>query len=341
MSIRQWKAAVVQSEPVWFDKEATLEKTKNFILEAAANGAALIAFPEVWIPGYPNFVWTGNFNENQPLVQKYMKNSITAYGPEIVSLRKMAKANNIFVGIGFSERENSSLYLAQMLISNEGEVLLHRRKLKPTHVERTIYGEATGDSLINVVETKLGRIGMLNCWEHLQPLLKFNTYAQGEQVHIACWPYDSGLAWSQLASKMHALEGGTFVLSTNQITTEDGFKLNTEGQTSPLGNYQNGIGGGRSVIYGPNGLPLTEPTNELFDGLIYANIDLDSIINPKMTADPIGHYSRPDLMRLLIDDRPKSTVFKVSEEATSLHQKPIPLTNTHKTFAEIIASESL
>ncbi|CDK27156.1 unnamed protein product [Kuraishia capsulata CBS 1993] len=333
MSVRQWKAAVVQSEPCWFDKDKSLEKTLMLINEAADNGAALVAFPEVWIPGYPNYIWTGNFEQNKGLNRKYIKNSISAFGPEMMTIRELAAQRGIFVGLGFSELDKSSIYLSQILISDEGEVLMHRRKLKPTHVERTVYGDGSGDSLINVVETKLGRIGMLNCWEHLQPLLKFNTYSQGEQVHIASWPYDGeGGTFSLEASQMHAVEGGTFVLCTNQVISKEAFEDQTSHQTNPLGAYQNGVGGGKAMVFGPLGVPLTERQDELFDGLIYCDIDLDEIYFAKATADPVGHYSRPDLLRLVIDPEAKAVMVSTDKDSlkNSLHPKTVPLVKLHK-----------
>ncbi|CDK29501.1 unnamed protein product, partial [Kuraishia capsulata CBS 1993] len=126
MSLRQWKAAVVQSEPCWFDKKKSVEKTLMLIDEAADNGASLVAFPEVWIPGYPNYIWTGNFKQNKKQNGNYINNSISAYGPEMIEIRKLAARRGIFVGLGFSELDKSSCYMSQVLISDEGEVLIHR-----------------------------------------------------------------------------------------------------------------------------------------------------------------------------------------------------------------------
>lgn len=170
MSIRQWKAAICQAEPCWFDKVAGIKKTIRLISEASQNGASLIAFSEVWLPGYPNFLWSGTYRENMPLVQKYMQNSMSAYGDEMLEIRQATAAANIYVCFGFSERVGASLYLAQVLIGPDGNILLHRRKTKPTHVERTIFGDSTGDSLTTVVDTPLGKIGMLNCWGTLTSL---------------------------------------------------------------------------------------------------------------------------------------------------------------------------
>lgn len=341
MSIRQYKVAVSQAEPCWFDLAAGVCKTIKLIEEASANGASLIAFSEVWLPGYPNFVWSGTYTENIPLVQRYILNSMEAHGPEMLRIRQAAAKNNIYICLGFSERDNGSLYLAQVLIDSKGKVLLHRRKIKPTHLERTIFGDATGDSLRNVVDTPLGKIGMLNCWEHFQPLLKYNTYAQGEQVHIAAWPYngphvDGCAPWSVCgeanevtASRMYALEGQAFVLVTNQLLSADGARQNSEGQKSGgAGSFMHGTGGGNSGVFGPDGKKLTEQTDPLFDGLVYCDIDLDAIYLAKAIADPVGHYSRPDLLRLVVDDEPKH----YSSKAGS--QKPATLTSMFKSLEE-------
>lgn len=341
MSIRQWKAAISQAEPCWFDLEAGVERTISLIAEAASNGASLIAFSEVWLPGYPTFLWSGTYVENAPLVLKYMRNSMTAYGPEMLRIRQATAANKMHVVLGFSERAGGSLYLAQVMIGPDGKILLHRRKLKPTHMERTIFGDSTGDSLNNVVETPLGKIGMLNCWEHLQPLLKFHTYAQGEQVHVASWPSfahgDSGpysltVAATLTATEMYAIEGQAFVLLANQPVTKAGQILNTEGQAASKGEATTDMGGGVARVYGPDARTLTPLTDPNFDGLIYCDIDLDKIDEAKTVADPVGYYSRPDLMRLLVDVQPKHVVEKVDSgvSGTSSAYATSPnLTSTH------------
>ncbi|CCF33209.1 hypothetical protein CH063_05447 [Colletotrichum higginsianum] len=357
MSIRQWKAAVCQSEPCWFDKDAAIEKSIKLIKEAHSNGASLIAFSEVWVPGYPNFLWSGNYKENIPLVQKYMQNSISAYGDEMLQIRQAAADNKIYVGFGFSERVGASLYLAQALIGPDGNILLHRRKTKPTHVERTLFGDSTGDSLTTVVDTPLGKIGMLNCWEHLQPLLKYHTYAQGEQVHIAAWPFNGDFnngiePWSLFneaneltASRMYALEGAVYVLCTNQPLSPEGSRLNSEGQGSAdPGSFMLSGGGGRAAVFGPDGRQLTEPTERTYDGLVYCDIDLDKIDYAKTLTDCVGHYSRPDLLRLVVDDQPKNYVTRVSPEkpTNTIYHSTVgdgTLLSTHKTLSEILRAK--
>ncbi|OAL39845.1 hypothetical protein AYO20_00757 [Fonsecaea nubica] len=343
MSIRKYKAAISQAEPVWFDLQGAVDRTVELIQEAAANGASLVAFSELWIPGYPNFLWGGTYSENIPLVQKYMKNSMTAHGPEMLRIRQAAAANKMHVVLGFSERVASTLYLAQVLIDDKGDVLLHRRKIKPTHLERTLFGDSTGDSLQTVADTKLGKIGMLNCWEHFQPLLKYHTYAQNEQVHVAAWPYHGEALgeepWSVCteanevtASRMHALEGGTFVLVSNQMISAEGLKKNTEGHNATGKSFSvGGGGGGAARVFGPDGRQLTKDSDPYHDGLIYCDIDLDLIDRAKTLADPVGHYSRPDLLRLVVDDRPKHYETRADGEP------PKTLTSAFKPLGETIA----
>ncbi|KAL3463877.1 carbon-nitrogen hydrolase [Aspergillus heterothallicus] len=302
-----YNTAICQSEPCWFDKDAAIAKSIAFIDEAKANGASLIAFSEVWVPGYPNFLWSGNYKENIPLVQKYMANSISAYG-KMLAIRQTAAKNQIYVAFGFSERVAASLYLAQVLIGPDGNVLLHRRKTKPTHVERTLFGDSTGDSLTTVVETLLERIGMLNCW-----------------IHIAAWPfngeYSGGLepysicreANEVTTSRTCALEGGVYVLVTNQPLSAAGAALNSKGQ---------------AFVSGPDGRQLTESTDPVFDGLIYCDIDLDQIGYAKHLTDPVGHYSRPDMLRLVVDDRPNHVVERADPAPnTSRSNSSMPTAN--------------
>jgi predicted amidohydrolase len=354
MSIRQYKAATVQAEPCWFDKNQAVEKTIKLIKEAAQNDAKLIAFSECWIPGYPNFLWGGNYRENIPLVHKYMQNCITAHGPEMARIRQAAADNNIYVMLGYSERDNGSLYISNALIDNKGKVLLGRRKTKPTHLERTLFGDATGDSLHNVVDTPIGKLGVLNCWEHYQPLLKYHTYAQGEQVHIACWPFNGeylglGEPWSVCneanevtASRMYALEGQAYVLVSNQCVSPEGVAKNSVGQKAAEGSFMLSGGGGNSGVFGPDGRKLTADVDPNFDGLIYVDINLDDIDYAKAIADPVGHYSRPDLLRLLVDDQPKHYRVNVRQDANnSLYQPSPTITSQFKSLEETLVENGL
>jgi aliphatic nitrilase len=182
----QYKVACVQAAPVFLDLEKGVDKAIQLIAEAARNKASLIAFPEVWLPGYPWWIWLDSPAWGMQFVQRYFENALVIGSPQWERLVNAAAENNIHVVLGFSERDGSTLYLAQAIIDNQGKVVATRRKLKPTHAERTVFGEGDG-SHIAVHDTALGRMGALCCAEHIQPLTKYAMYSQHEQIHIAAW----------------------------------------------------------------------------------------------------------------------------------------------------------
>lgn len=299
------RIAAVQAEPVWFDLPATVEKTIKLIAEAAGSGVEVIAFPETWLPGYPIFLWAYPIPEQIPYLARYHANSPTVDGPEVAAIRDAARTGNITVVLGLSEKDHGSLYMSQLIIGPTGDLLLQRRKLKPTHAERTLFGEGDGSGL-QVIDTPLGRLGALNCWEHLQPLVKFSMYAQHEQIHVAGWPCfgifaeHPSLGWepSMAVSRTYALEGSAFVVVSTQILSEEGAQ-NYLVNGTPASIVD--LGGGYARIYGPEGALLTEPLHSHTEGLVIADIDLGAIDLAKKFADPVGHYSRPDVFTLTVD----------------------------------------
>ncbi|KAJ0309015.1 hypothetical protein Brms1b_009266 [Colletotrichum noveboracense] len=306
MTVRTVKVACTQAEPAWVDLPAAVEKTCKLITEAASNGAQLIAFPECWIPGYPCWIWSRLIDFD--LNVKYIKNSLAVDSPDMGTIQACAKANNIAVSLGFSENDNNSLFIAQALIGQDGEIKVHRRKMKPTHMERTIFGDASGHCLKSVGELPFARVGSLACWEHIQPLLKYNTIAQKEEIHVAAWPsvtpHGGGPdMWSmsaegcQTLSRTYAIESNAFVLHSTALITEKGVAAHGSAQ----GAIMNSPGGGTSAIFGPDGRRLTEPVDDTTETILYADLDMDMIHRTKMFADCTGHYSRPDLLRLSVD----------------------------------------
>ncbi|MEU9288933.1 carbon-nitrogen hydrolase family protein [Streptomyces sp. NPDC048275] len=315
-----YRVAAVQAEPVWLDAGATVEKTIGLIEEAADQDVSLVAFPETWIPGYPLFLWLGPVAGQMPYIARYHANSPAVDGKHITAIRQAARRTGVTVALGYSEKDYGSLYMAQTLIGPDGSVLLHRRKLKPTHVERSLFGESDGSDL-KVVQTPLGRIGALNCWEHLQPLNKYALYAQHEQVHIAAWPafglykgiaYALGAEANMAVTQTYALEGGCFVIAPTQVLSERGIETfaTTDEQRALLT-----AGAGSARIFGPDGSPLGKPLDEHAEGFVVADIDLSLIDLAKNAADPAGHYAKTDATRLLHDDRPKSAVVRPGEIA--------------------------
>ncbi|KAI1144712.1 putative nitrilase [Nemania diffusa] len=319
------RVAVTQAEPEWLDLAGTVDKTVKLIAEAAANGARLIAFPEVWVTGYPGWIWGRAVD---PVMStRYALNALSVESREMTRIQQAARGNSIVVVLGFAERSpTDSLYIAQAIISAQGDLVLKRRKIKPTHVERTVFGDGSGPDLNNVVDIDFGgdigkvKVGTLSCWEHAQPLLKYHTYAQGEAIHIAMWPPihpDGGAAalmhWGQSSdgclnlSQTYALEGGTFVLHCTSVANQ---KAIDSLQTQDCPGFSK-LGGGHSCVIGPDGRRLTPPLGDgdhSAEGLVYADLNLTTIVTNKHFIDVVGHYSRPDLLWVGVDKRQKNPV---------------------------------
>ncbi|KAH8647073.1 carbon-nitrogen hydrolase [Tricladium varicosporioides] len=305
------RVAVTQAEPEWLNLEKSVLKTCRLVEEAAANGAQLVTFPELWIPGYPSWVWARSIDFK--LGTLYLKNSLKVKSPEMDRIRTCAAENHITICLGFSENYHNSLYIAQSIIGSDGDLKLTRRKIKPTHMERTVFGDASGDCLRNVVDTEFARVGALACWEHTQPLLKYHTYLQREQIHVAAWPTLAGRdgedgLWSmsrdgaRALSQTYAIESQSFVLHTTAVIGQAGIDLMRTSQ----GAVMNSPGGGSSAIFGPDGKKLSEDITEGVEGIIYGDLELDDILKAKLFLDTCGHYSRPDILYLGVDDQEKS-----------------------------------
>lgn len=247
-------------------------------------------------------------------------------------IKAAAKEHSIAVALGFSERSPSnSVYIAQAIISPQGELALHRRKIKPTHMERTIFGDGSGDDLGNVAEVDFGpglgtiKIGVLACWEHAQPLLKYHSISQGEAIHIAMWPpvdpttgVDHPGLWSMTAegcqnlSQTYAIESTAYVLHATAVCSERGISaLSTQ---DGLSSHE--PGGGHSCVIGPDGRRLTEPIGTPdTEGIVYADLDITKTVATRGWLDIVGHYRRPDLLWLGVDRRQKEAVVAKYPEA--------------------------
>ncbi|CDG40460.1 carbon-nitrogen hydrolase family protein [Asaia bogorensis] len=305
----RYKVAVVQAAPVFLDLDATIDKTIALIKEAAASGAALIAFPETFIPGYPWHIWLDSpaWSIGKGFTSRYFDNSLAYDSPEADRLRKAVREAGITAVLGLSERFEGSLYIAQWILGPDGETIATRRKLRVTHVERTVYGEGDGSDLAVHDIPGLGRVGALCCWEHIQPLTKYAMYAQNEQVHVGAWPsfslyepfaYALSAEVNNAASRVYAVEGGCFVLAPCAVVSE---AMLDELCDTPAKRELLRAGGAAARIYGPDGRELVAPLAPDEEGLLYADIDLSAIPVAKASADPVGHYSRPDVTRLLFN----------------------------------------
>jgi predicted amidohydrolase len=172
--------AAVQAEPVWLNADATIDKSIAIIEEAARTGAELIAFPEVFIPGCPYWSWIGDQKWGFKYLVGYHENSLEPGDDRMRRLQVAARQNNVAAVMGYSERDGAGRYISQVFIDQRGEIVANRRKLKPTHVERTIYGEGDGSDFL-AHDFSFGRVGGLNCWEHFQPLSKYMMYSLGSR----------------------------------------------------------------------------------------------------------------------------------------------------------------
>ncbi len=313
-----FNAAVVQAAPIFMDLEGCVNKAIGLIETAAQADARIVAFSECWFPGYPWWIWLSPTADNVRYFQQYHENSLVVGGDAFNRLGKAARDNKIFVSIGASERDHGSLYIAQFLFSDNGTLLQGRRKLKPTHMERTVYGDGDGSDL-DVLDTELGRIGQLCCWEHLQPLSKYAMYSMHEQVHIAAWPsfstypqaYALGPEANSAASQVYALEGQCFVLAPCATVSQEMYDslVETEEQAKLIS-----AGGGYAQIYAPDGSPMCKPLANTEEGLLIAEIDLGAITIAKSFADPVGHYARPDVTRLLLNRSRQQNVEEFTPE---------------------------
>lgn len=325
----RYKVAAIQAAPVFLDRDATIGKTIALMEQAAAEGARLIAFPETWIPGYPFHIWLDSPAWGMQFVQRYHDNSLVVGSPEFRRIATAARDLGIWVGLGYSERAGGSLYMGQALIDDQGELVQARRKLKPTHVERTVFGEGDGSHL-TVCETAIGNIGSLCCWEHLQPLSKYAMYAQNEQVHIAAWPsfslyrgaaYALGPELNNAASQIYAAEGQCFVLAPCAVVSPEMSALLCTDDTK---RQLLRVGGGFTRIFAPDGSSIGNILPEDQEGIVYAEIDLGMISLAKAAADPAGHYARPDVTRLLLDKTPgERVVARMRPEAAQVPQAEV------------------
>jgi nitrilase len=316
------KAAAVQAAPVFMNLEASIDKAAVLIEQAANRGADLVAFPETWLPGFPWFIYLGTPAEALGWFPRYHENSMAVNSPQMRRLQAIVKRAAVTVVMGFSEREMGSRYMAQAIIDPSGELLLTRRKLKPTHIERTVFGEGDGSDLV-VVDAPFGRLGALNCWEHVKPLMKMAMYAQHEEVHVASWPslsiyrdiaYALGPEVNNAASMIYAVEGGCFVLAPCAVISQEMFDMlcDTHQKAHLLNPRTDKPGGGFTVIYGPDGRALGETLPEDQEGILYADLDPTLITLAKATADPTGHYARADAVQLIVNRRKRQVMTEIN-----------------------------
>ncbi len=309
------RAAVVQAAPVLFNREASVKKTIDIIKETAQQGVHLILFPEAFIPAYPRGLSFGSVVGNRSakgreLWQLYWENAVDVPGPDTKLLGKAAQEACVYLAVGVIERDprnKGTLYCTLLYFGPSGQLLGKHRKLKPTAAERIIWGEGDGTTL-TVLDTEIGKIGGLICWENYMPLARMAMYHHGVDIYLAPTA-DARDTW-QATMRHIACEGRCFVLGCNQFVTRDMYPKDLPG-IEELENQSEIMCRGGSVIVSPMGKVLAGP---LFDreGVLVTELDMAEVVRSKMDFDVIGHYARPDVFQLTIQSQPPPVKVKFS-----------------------------
>ena len=298
------RIAVAQAAPVMFDAAACTEKALRLIREAASNGAELIVFPELFIPGYPyglTFGFTVGHRDERMRGDwaRYAANSILVPGPETEALCAAARESGVWLSVGVSERDaaTGTLYNSNLFITPEGELHSCHRKLKPTGAERVVWGDANR-AYFPVAETPWGVMGAMICWESYMPLARAALYQKGVALYVSPNTNDNE-EW-QATVRHIALEGRCYFINCNMFFTRDMYPdwLHAPGELAALPET---VCRGGSCIVDPYGHYVTEPLWDR-EGIIYARLDMDAVAASRMEFDPCGHYSRPDVLRLDVLD---------------------------------------
>ena len=304
------RVAAVQASYVLMDQAATIDRVSALTAEAAAQGARLVAFPEVFVPGTPIWIdtrpiWDGDEDWFLLLAE----NAVVVPGPATEELGAIARDHGVWVVIGVSEREQhgGTIYNTVLYLSPDGALAGRHRKLVPTGSERTVWGMGDGSTL-RVVDTPFGRVGGLICWENYMPLARFYLYAQGVDLWIAP-TLAVGDGW--IATLRHlARENRMFVVGVNPVLHADQIPAafpHREQLVPPAYLEENGpwLEEGNTVIIGPDGGIITGPVREK-QGMRTADLDLGAALAWRRYMDPAGHYNRPDIFQLHVDTSPRS-----------------------------------
>jgi nitrilase len=309
----KFRAAAVQAAPVWLDLEGTVERTCQLIREAASNGAALVAFPEVYIPGYPYWLWMDSPLKGYEYFARLYKNSVRVPSEATDRLCAAARESNIYVVVGINEIDHArfgTIYNTNLFIDRRGQILGKHRKLVPTFAEKMIWGSGDGSTL-GVYETDIGRLGGLNCGENTNTLARFALLAQGEQVHVANYPaFPFKRRWDMQSAIMiragaHAFEGKIYVIVSTSAMNEEMKKDLAD--TDEKREWLDTPGAAVSGIFGPDGQPVGGLLVDK-EGIVYADIDLETGLVLKLFHDITGHYNRFDVLSLHVNREPISPV---------------------------------
>jgi nitrilase len=318
------KAAAVQISPVLYSREATVAKVVQKILELGEKGVQFATFPETVVPYYPYFsaVQTGIQLLSGTEHLRLLEQSVTVPSPATDAIGEAARKAGMVVSIGVNERDGGTIYNTQLLFDADGTLIQRRRKITPTHFERMIWGQGDGSGL-RAVDSKVGRIGQLACFEHNNPLARYAMIADGEQIHSAMYPgsaFGDGFAQRmEINIRQHALESGAFVVNATAWLDADQQAQIMKDTGCPIGAIS---GGCFTTIVAPDGMLVGEPLRS-GEGEVIADLDFTQIDRRKMLMDAAGHYNRPELLSLLIDRTPTANIHeRTAHPMTNVQQDP-------------------